>query len=125
CRDRIERVRVNRKKRAFSVSLCLRGEKGLKGRNQRLETALRLRSLTTWSSTRCATSHFEVSGTSTTSSCEIIVTALRSESNPTAWGETSLATIASSDFAASFLRAFSSTLSVSAAKPMTICEGFL
>ena len=40
------------------------------------------RIFTTWSSTRCATSHFEVSGTSTTSLREMIVTAFRSESNP-------------------------------------------
>src|ERR1700687_1353353 len=42
----------------------------------------RFRSFTTWSSTRCATSHFEVSGTSTTSLREMIVTALRSASKP-------------------------------------------
>src|ERR1700674_2609407 len=49
----------------------------------------RFRSFTTWSSTRCATSHFEVSGTSTTSLCEIIATAVRSESKPTPSRETS------------------------------------
>ena len=57
-------------------------------------------------------------------SCEMIVTAFRSESKPTPSRETSLTTIASSDFDASFLRAFSSTFSVSAANPTTICEVF-
>src|SRR5580700_7612784 len=54
----------------------------------------------------------------------MIVTALRSESKPMPSRETSLTTMASSDFDASFLRAFSSTFSVSAANPTTICAVF-
>ena len=47
----------------------------------------------------------------------MMVTALRSESKPTPSCETSFTTMASSDLASSFLRAFSRTFSVSAAKP--------
>ena len=47
-----------------------------------------------------------------------MVTALRSESKPTPSRETSLTTMASSDLADNFLRAFSRTFSVSAAKPI-------
>ena len=57
-----------------------------------------------------------------TSSCEMMVTALRSESKPTPSRETSFTTMASSDFDDNFLRAFSRMFSVSAAKPTTICD---
>src|SRR5215467_14778115 len=82
---------------------------------------LRCRRRTTWSRTRWATSHLLVSGTSTTSSRVMMMTALRSESNPTPWRETSLTTIASRFLEKSFWRAFSRTFSVSAAKPTMIC----
>src|SRR5271165_1649615 len=91
------------------------------GRGQALTGDLRCwRRWTTWSRTRWATSHFVVSGTSTTSSRLIMVTALRSESKPTPSRETSLTTIASRFFETSFWRAFSRTFSVSAAKPTMI-----
>ena len=65
-----------------------------------------------------ATCGLLASGTWLAPSAVMMVTALRSESNPMPGFETSFTTMASNDFAASFLRAFASTFSVSAANPM-------
>src|SRR4051794_40942925 len=82
------------------------------------------RNFPTTSNTRCATSHLVVSGTSTTSPCVRMVTALRSESKPTPSRETSFTTMASRNLEPNFFRAFSNTFCVSAAKPIMSCDFF-